>query len=161
MGASTAQALTLSGRTLAALPRVPFNSEALIEQLRNTSANSAVVVTGIGGRAYLAKELRAMKWKITEVRCYERVAEKHSKIAITDALNAADIVSLTSIESMDSLLTLAQHENTSWQAKPLVVNSERAAVAAKAAGFTGDIVTAVPAGDNGQIAAIKTLLSKR
>lgn len=160
MGASTAQALTLSGRTLAAIPEVPFNSEALVEQLRHANANSAVVVTGVGGRAYLGKELRSMNWKVSEVRCYQRIAEEHTKKTISAALNTADILSLTSIESMDALLSLAQHENTSWQTKPLVVNSERAVIAAKEAGFSGDIVTAVPAGDQGQIEAIKALLGQ-
>lgn len=161
MGASTAQALRLTGRTLAAEPEVPFNSEALVKQLRHANANSAVVITGIGGRGYLGKELKSMDWTVTEVRCYKRVAETHSKRSVTDALNAADILSLTSIESMDALLEMSQHDNSNWQTKPVVVNSERAVTAAKAAGFTGDIHTAIPAGDQGQIEAIKKLFMKR
>ena len=160
MGESTAQALTSSGRTLSANPQVPFNSEALVKQLASVNAKSAVVVTGVGGRAYLGKELRSMDWQVTEVRCYQRIAEEHSERSVTEALTAADILSLTSIESMDVLLKLAQHETTDWQTKPLVVNSERAVVAAKKSGFTGDIHIAYPAGDAGQIEAIEKLLDK-
>ena len=161
MGSSTAAALTSSGHQLAAIPEAPFNSEVLVEQLRNANTNSAVVVTGIGGRAYLGNELRSMQWVVTEIRCYERVAETHSEQIIKQSLQAADILSLTSIESMDALLGLAKSENTDWMTKPLVVNSERAAAAAKSAGFTGEIYTAIPAGDDGQIEAIKWFLQKK
>ena len=164
MGASTAQALTASGRTLAAIPEVPFNSEVLVEQLRHANTNSAVIVTGIGGRAYLGKELRSMNWEVTEVRCYKRVAEKHTNSVVAEALNASDILSLTSIESMDVLLALIKQDITckpnNWLSKPLVVNSGRAVLAAKKAGFSGEIYTAVPAGDQGQITAIKKLLNE-
>ena len=161
MGASTADALTLSGRTLAARPQVPFNSEALVKQLRQVNANSAVVITGVGGRTYLGEELRSMNWTVIEVRCYERLPEIHTKQSVSEALNAVNIVSLTSIESMDVLLALAKHEITDWKTKPLVVNSERAAIAAEEAGFNGGIYTAIPAGDHGQIKEIKRILTEQ
>jgi len=40
------------------------------------------------------------------------------------------------------------------------VNSNRAQLAAELAGFTGPIYTAIPAGDIGQIKAIKKYLNK-
>ena len=159
MGASTARALESIGHTLAVEPDVPFNSEALVAQLKQANTDKAVVVTGLGGRAYLGKELRSMNWAVTEIPCYERYFETHTKHAVTDALNTADILSLTSIESMDSLLEQSQHTNDNWQSKPLIVNSGRAKDAAKLAGFTGIIEVAIPAGDQGQIEAIKTVLN--
>lgn len=158
MGASTAQALKNVGHTLAAVPDTPFNSEALINQLKTANASSAVVVTGIGGRAYLAKELRSMHWTVTEIPCYERIPEELDIAKVQNAIAACDILSLTSIESMDVLLDKAQNIKTAWKSKPIIVNSERAVPAARDAGFTGKIVVAVPAGDDGQIVALKTLL---
>lgn len=154
MGASTARALEAHGHTVAVEPDVPFNSEALIEQLKTVSANKAVVVTGVGGRAYLAKELRAMGWQVTEIACYERIPETHTTVDVESALVTADLLSLTSIESMDVLIELAKPLSVAWKHKPLFVNSGRAIDAARQAGFTGDISVAIPAGDMGQIQAI-------
>ena len=108
MGSSTAAALTSSGHRLAVIPEAPFNSEVLVEQLRLAKTSSAAVVTGLG-RAYSGKELHDMKWRVTEVRCYERVVELHDEQTLTDVLNTADILSLTSIESMDTPLKLTKH----------------------------------------------------
>ena len=158
MGASTARALEQTGRTLAVEPEVPFNSEALVAQLKYINANSAVVVTGLGGRAYLGRELRSMHWDVTEVACYERHPERHSEHVISEALNAADIISLTSIESMDALRKQSVNIDPIWKEKPLIVNSERALKAARKANFSGVIEVAVPAGDSGQIEAIERVL---
>ncbi len=158
MGASTAQALEEAGHKLAAMPDTPFNSEALVNQLKTCNARHALVVTGVGGRAYLAKELRLLKWTVTELPCYERLPETFTDEAVTDAVNACDILSLTSIESMDVLINSSEHIDNQWKSKPLIVNSTRAVPAARKAGFTGTIKVAVPAGDDGQIAALKNLL---
>lgn len=158
MGASTAQALEQAGHTLAAVPDTPFNSEALVNQLKTKQASHAVVVTGIGGRAYLARKLRAMNWTVTEIPCYERLPETLNTEAVHKAVKECDILSLTSIESMDVLLDKTQQLNPEWKTKPLIVNSERAIPAAREVGFTGRIEIAVPAGDDGQIAALKILL---
>ncbi len=166
MGSSTARALETSGRQLAAEPDTPFNSEALVAQLVHGNAKSAVVITGVGGRAYLANELKRLNWNVTEVACYERIPVQHTKHTLIDALSQADILSLTSIESMDALIQQTTHvpteelTSTEWKKKPLIVNSERAVVAAETAGFTGKIIVAVPAGDNGQIDALKALIDK-
>lgn len=160
MGASTARTLENTGRTLAVEPEVPFNSEALVEQLKRANANSAVVVTGIGGRAYLGRELRSMNWAVTEVACYERYPEIHSEEALSSAVNTADILSLTSIESMDALCQQSGNMESSWKSKPLIVNSARAIEAARTSGFTGVIKAAVPAGDQGQMTAILDVLNR-
>lgn len=158
MGASTAQALINAGHTLAAVPDTPFNSEALVNQLKTVNASSAVVVTGMGGRAYLAKELRSMNWTVTEIPCYERIPEELDSATVEKAISTCDILSLTSIESMDVLIDKAQGISNDWRTKPIIVNSQRAVPAARDAGFTGEIMVAIPAGDDGQIEALKTLL---
>jgi len=158
MGSSTATALEDAGHKLADKPDTPFNSEALVAQLKTANAHSAVVITGIGGRTYLANELRSMNWTVTEVPCYERIPESHNIEDIKNAINKCDILSLTSIESMDVLIEASKDINNEWKSKPIIVNSERAIAAARQSGFTGSILVAVPAGDDGQIAALKTLL---
>ena len=158
MGSSTATALEEAGHTLAAIPDTPFNSEALVSQLKTVNANSAVVVTGIGGRTYLANELRSMNWAVTEIPCYERIPEDLNTDVVQQALNACDVLSLTSIESMDALIEKTRTLNDEWKSKPLIVNSTRAVPAARDAGFTGDIRVAVPAGDEGQIEALRGML---
>jgi len=158
MGSSTASTLESQGYTLAATPQTPFDSEALIDQLKNANAHSAVVVTGIGGRTYLANELRSMGWTVTSIPCYERLPETWDIKVVERALNQCDILSLTSIESMDVLIDIAKGIDHSWKSKPIIVNSARAVPAARQAGFTGEILVAVPAGDDGQIATLKTLI---
>ena len=119
MGSSTATALEEAGHTLAAIPDTPFNSEALVSQLKTVNANSAVVVTGIGGRTYLANELRSMNWAVTEIPCYERIPEDLNTDVVQQALNACDVLSLTSIESMDALIEKTRTLNDEWKSKPL------------------------------------------
>ena len=131
MGASTARALERTGRTLAVEPDVPFNSEALVAQLKHANAHSAVVVTGLGGRAYLAHELRSMQWAVTEVACYERHPVEHTKQAISEALNAADILSLTSIESMDALLSQCVDIVPDFESNPSILDSSPSATLLK------------------------------
>jgi len=168
MGASTAQALEASGRQVAIQPEVPFNSEALVEQLRHYAITAAAVVTGMGGRAWLGDKLIEMGWTVNRLACYERLAETHKPHIVVGAINASDVLSLTSIESMDALLQLVsqaeQHAlsrplapklDADWQEKPLIVNSERAITAAREAEFTGQIYVAVPAGDEGQFLALQ------
>ncbi len=158
MGASTARVLEQRNFTVAIEPNVPFNSEALIDQLALFAARQAVVVTGVGGRAYLTKELRGMNWDVTEIACYERIPETHSTTDVHHALANADLLSLTSIESMDVLVDLAKPLDLDWQHKPIFVNSQRAITAARTAGFSGYIGVASPAGDIGQINAITAWL---
>ena len=117
-----------------------------------------MVVTGIGGRTYLANELRSMNWAVTEIPCYERIPEDLNTDVVQQALNACDVLSLTSIESMDALIEKTRTLNDEWKSKPLIVNSTRAVPAARDAGFTGDIRVAVPAGDEGQIEALRGML---
>jgi len=157
MGASTSAALKDTGRSVAVEPQVPFNSEALVEQMRIYTASKAIVVTGRGGRAYLGKQLLKLGWSVSVLECYARVPVQHSAADIDAALQQSDVLSLTSIESMDALLAQAKtNKPTNWHNKPIIVNSERARIAALEAGFTGAIYTAVPAGDDGQIEALKT-----
>lgn len=158
MGSSTAAALEDAGHILAAVPETPFNSEALVSQLKTVNARSAVVVTGIGGRTYLANELRSMNWSVTEIPCYERIPEDFEPDAVKQALDACDVLSLTSIESMDVLIEATKGLSIEWKSKPLIVNSTRAVPAARDAGFTGEIKVAVPAGDDGQIEVLRGML---
>jgi len=172
MGASTMQALEASGRSVAIAPEVPFDSEALIAQLREYNIKDAVVVTGVGGRAWLADTLKSMNWSVVRLDCYQRLPVVHAPHTVIGALNASDVLSLTSIESMDALFVsvakakefmqtrpLAPKLDDAWQEKPLIVNSQRAVDAAREAKFTGPILVAVPAGDAGQIQALESWLA--
>jgi len=160
MGASTSAALKKKDIKVAEEPDYPFNSEALVAQLRARNIKTVVVVTGIGGRAYLAAALEALGCEVIRVACYERLPVEHAPSTIENALRAADILSLTSIESMDSLLLQAKSLELKWMDKPMVVNSHRAKTAAESAGFTGPIHVAYPAGDDGQILALQSIKSE-
>ncbi len=66
-----------------------------------------------------------------------------------------DIISITSNESLDNLVTLAGEFLPDLLKIPLVVNSQRAVEQAMGLGFLRIPLVANPPGDKGQIEAIK------
>ena len=157
IGAATATALQTLHQPLALMPQAPFNSEAYLAQLAPLDPARLLLIKGEGGRGLIASQLQAMDWQVSSMDLYRR------ELPDVDATMTAsifrhsppDIISITSNESLDNLVTLAGEFLPALLKIPLVVNSQRAAEQAKESGFLLTPLVANPPGDQGQIDAIR------
>lgn len=157
IGAATGRALQRLDQPLSLIPRAPFNSETYLDQLSTHPPARLLLIKGVGGRDLISSHLRAAAWQITELNLYRRelpVTSMHLIAEIFES-NRLDLISITSNESLDNLVTLASIHLPKLLQLPLVVNSQRAVAKAKQIGFLKPPLVACPPGDEGQIAAIK------
>ena len=157
IGAATASALQILNQPLAMQPLPPFNSEAYLEQIASLPPARLLLIKGEGGRGLIDSQLRAMGWQVSSLDLYRR------ELPIIDALmlkrtfahSPPDIISITSNESLDNLVTLVDEFLPVLLKIPLVVNSQRAVEQAMKLGFQRIPLVANPPGDYGQIEAIR------
>ena len=157
IGAATATALQTLQQPLAMQPLPPFSSEAYLAQLAPLLPARLLLIKGEGGRGLIASQLQTMGWQVSSMDLYRR------ELPDTDALMSAsifshsppDIISITSNESLDNLVTLAGEFLPELLKIPLIVNSQRAVEQAMALGFLVTPLVATTPGDQGQIDAIR------
>lgn len=163
IGKATASALHEAGQGLALSPMAPFNSEALLQQLQTREPGRLCLIKGLGGRGLLTPALQSRGWQVRQLDVYRRELPRIESRDIEQLLRcpAPDIISITSNEILHNLVTLAAEHLPTLIGLPLVVNSERAATAARELGFHGPTFIAEAAGDQGQLACIRQWLQTR
>lgn|GEM_PF-631642 len=175
IGAATAEALALGSRSVALVPRPPYDTEALLGQLddlpsghglRVALAQGVTIVTGEGGRPLLGEQLRRRGLSVRRLELYRRrVARTADDVVDTALTPMPEVISCTSDASLDALLEIVEAgpdgavRRGRLLALPLVVNGDRCAAHARREGFIGPVLIARPAGDGGQLAALMRWLS--
>lgn len=162
IGAATALALQSLNQPLAIQPQAPFNSEAYLAQLAPLTPARLLLIKGEGGRGLITGQLQALGWHVSNMDLYRRELPDIDATMTARILlqTPPDIISITSNESLDNLVTLAGENLPVLLDTPLVVNSQRAVEQAMGLGFRKPPLVASPPGDRGQIDAIRHWFEK-
>jgi uroporphyrinogen-III synthase len=157
IGSATARELEEHGQTLALQPVAPFNSESYLLQMNQVQPERLLIVKGEGGRTMISEKLQERGWEVSHADVYRRrlPVVEHAKIARLFSKPVPDIVSVTSNEALENLVTLAGEYRPALLRLPLVLNSERAAALARQLGFASDTLVANPPGDDGQLQTLR------
>lgn len=157
VGATTAKSLMnygVSVQDLAASEQGSMTSEDLLRasQLQQVKHEKILIMRGCGGRGHLADELRARGAQVDYCELYRRVlpetAQAQWHALLTDKAvwhQQKNIIAVHSGESLENLISLKANVELTvhWELiklTPVLVPSERIAIAAKQAGFDHCIV---------------------
>lgn len=156
IGSATGQALQGYGQTLATLPDSPYDSESFLAQIGTCTPGSLLLVKGCGGRGVLAPGLRTLGWRVDSANVYRRRLPDipEARVARIFEQQPPDLISITSNECLQNLMTLCANHLPRIRPLPLVVNSGRAAELARDLGFEQPPLIATPPGDQGQLQCI-------
>ncbi|MGQ7846665.1 uroporphyrinogen-III synthase [Granulosicoccus sp. 3-233] len=162
IGAATGAALQRLGQPLAFLPDSPYNSESFLAQISTCRAGRLLLVKGCAGRGLLGPGLQKLGWQVASAEVYRRRLPRIPAAQVTRIVERQppDLISITSNETLENLVTLAAAHLPRLQALPLVVNSARAAELAQELGFRQAAMIAVPPGDQGQLDCIRRWLHR-
>lgn len=161
VGAATAQALHAAGIREVLAPTDRFDSAALLELLAAEAVcdRTVLLFRGEGGRDELAAALTARGARLVHIVCYRRIlpaapdAAAHARLARGEV----DIITVTSVDGLRNLLTLAgDAARAILPGTPLVTVSERQAQAARELGFHAAIHVAERADDAAIVDALRS-----
>jgi uroporphyrinogen-III synthase len=162
IGKATAAALAACEVRVDAMPSGNATSETLLAHpaFSNINQQSVLIVKGVGGRELLHDALTQRGAQVTTLEVYKRVPPPVDAARV-QALeqrwrdDGVDIVTLTSVETLDNLLlTLSESGRDLLKATPFVAVSERIADAARGKGLIGACVLSRGADDDALIGAI-------
>ena len=160
IGSRTAQALESSGLSLSIQPE-GHDSEALLAQPQmqqeRISGSKIVIFKGEGGRELLGDTLRSRGAEVFYADMYRR-ALPASATRLNEYLQDTDAITISSNEGLQNLYDLAS-DKQGFSCHNLVVPGERAAVLAKALGFS-NIIVAKNATDEAIVDALEYALQK-
>jgi uroporphyrinogen-III synthase len=168
IGRATAAAMRAAERPPQIVPEADFSSEALLAhpELLNGQTRRVVIVRGEGGRELLQETLSARGIEVHSCDVYRRVLPQVGPDAVK-ALeqfwlqDGVDAVTVTSIETLQNLLTLLPDQpRTSLCSTPLVVASERIAQAAREMHLSGPMINASGADDASMVRALASWHSR-
>ncbi|CAA0102374.1 Uroporphyrinogen-III synthase [Zhongshania aliphaticivorans] len=154
IGAATAAALadrdvTVHQRALA------MNSESLLScsGLQNVAKSKILIVRGVGGREYLAEELKKRGALVDYVECYQRCKPSIDGEQLREVVSArrVNMVALNSGETLSYFTELMGEEAFSY---PILVPGARVEELARAQGYCS-IVQAENAGTEASITALE------
>ncbi|MFK8078284.1 MAG: uroporphyrinogen-III synthase [Granulosicoccus sp.] len=153
IGSATASSLAELNQAIEFDPEPPFNSESFLQQLSSKPPQKILIVKGAGGRDLIASALKSKGWEVDTVDVYRRSLPVLSAEDISSAFRkpSPQIISITSNETLENLVTLVKDHWKLVRDLPLVVNSQRCQDLANAMGFTQQALVASSAGDIGQI----------
>ena len=160
IGPATARQLAILGQPVNVNPNPPYNSEALLElaELKKDQLNKVSIITGQGGRSFLAEKLANRTYQLEIISVYKR-RKPHVTQNTLDAIflkSGVDIVTITSNEALQNLVEFGGNAHRKQLLSlPLVVNSQRGARLAKDLCFQSHVLVAEEAGNSGQLAALK------
>ena len=160
IGSATAASLEGLGQALAILPDSPYDSESFLHQIGARTPGRMLLVKGCGGRGLLGPGLQKLGWQVGSAEVYRRRLPDISAEQVTQLLQQQmpDLISITSNESLQNMVTLTAEHLHRLRELPLVVNSTRAADLARELGFSQPALIAIPPGDQGQLACIRQWL---
>jgi len=140
VGRATAAALAAAGRIPDLVPTERFDSESLLAlpALRELRGARVLIVRGTGGRAVLGDALIERGAELAYAEVYRRTLPKIDPTPLVARWRQnVQLATATSGEVLDNLLTLVGPNGRKLLlATPLVVVSERTAVAARRMGFS-------------------------
>lgn len=162
IGKATAAALKDAGIPANVVPAAGFNSEALLAhpQLNLAAQSRVLIVRGRGGRELLQESFSSLGCLVETLDVYERVApaideQRRGELEAIWATHGIDVVTATSVETLDNLLAMLSEQGRALLATtPLVVASRRIMQAALERGLRGDIIVAGGADDDSVIGAV-------
>ncbi len=157
VGRASADALAARGLEPSIEPVGGQDSHGLLAapQLAEAHVRGArvLIVRGEGGRPALAEGLMARGGGVDYAEVYRRCRPQGLDPAVAAA---SDIATATSVEGLTNLLALVDEPTRErLRQRPLAVNSDRAAAAARDLGFVGTVEVASEPGDAGLLAAIR------
>lgn len=140
IGAATAKALRNVGINVDALPSSSFTSETLLAlpEMQAIADKHCVIVRGLGGREYLAEQLKQRGATVDYLQVYRRrMPETNPEpLLVRLANHAVDAVTITSGEALDNLLQMMPPKAIAvLQSLPLLVVSTRLRQRAECLGF--------------------------
>lgn len=150
IGPATASALAAAGAAAAATPLAGASSEALLDlpELAQVAGQRILIVTGEEGFDLLERGLRARGASVERAEVYRRVALPYPPEAVVSALRKADVILVTSGQSLDHLLRLTPEDSRKLLLrKRLVVPSTRMLEKARELGFVQTPRVAEPVSD--------------
>ncbi|MEW8606191.1 MAG: uroporphyrinogen-III synthase [Candidatus Thiodiazotropha sp.] len=139
VGEATAAALRHQGYSIDLIPQDRYDSEGLLmlPQLQRMRGKRVLIVRGEGGRRLLGDSLRARGAEVGYAEVYRRLAPEVDPAPLLARWGEeVDLVSVTSVEVMQNLITLLGERGWPLLCRtPLVVISERMAEEAEKRGF--------------------------
>ena len=161
IGPVTAKELMSFGAKDVLIPKVRFDSEALLEmpEMQNVNGIKFMIFRGIGGREILAETLQKRGAHVTFAECYRRKNPQNNCDVLLNLWNDKKLhaIVVTSTEAMGYLLNLA--ENDCWlKNTPIFVNHERVAIKPLSLGLQMNI--AKTGGDESMFELLRTTLSQ-
>jgi uroporphyrinogen-III synthase len=165
IGNATAAALAEHDVRVDAVPKGNATSESLLAHpaFANVAAQSALLVKGLGGRELLQDELTQRGARVSLLEVYRRAQPQTDAVGVAqlelrwrpDNADGIDIVTLTSIDTLDNLLVMLSDAGRALLiSTPFVTPSQRIADAARAKQLRGQCVLSRGADDVALIGAI-------
>jgi uroporphyrinogen-III synthase len=161
IGKATAAALAENDIRVDAMPLGHTTSETLLAHpaLANVQTQSVLIVKGVGGRELLQDELLQRGARVATVEAYRRAQPSTDAARVAQVEQAwgegIDIVTLTSVETLDNLLAMLTDAGRALlKTTPFVTPSQRIATAAREKGLQGQCVLSRSADDDALVGAI-------
>jgi uroporphyrinogen-III synthase len=162
IGNATAQAIASANRPIAIVAPAPHTSESLLAmpELMDVSGKRVLIVRGAGGRDVLRTTLTERGAVVDYLEVYRRVpvnasADEVSALEDRWQNGGVDVVTLTSVEILDSLFSLlTDRGRVLLQQTPFVAVSERIATSARAKALAGPCILTRAADDESIVGAI-------
>jgi uroporphyrinogen-III synthase len=136
-----------------------MNSEALLAlpALQHVAGDKVLIVRGVGGREYLAEQLRARGARVSYAECYRRQLPQRPAGELAELLQrqAYQLVCVHSGESLSNLLALLDKDISVLQQSSLLVPGQRVAELARQQGLKKIVVA-----DNASSAAMLAALQQ-
>jgi len=162
IGRATAAALAAAKLAADIVPEAGFTSEALLAhpQLQLASGARVLIVRGAGGRELLKETFVAQGMSVESFEVYRRVRpqvqpERVAEIEARWSDEGIDVVTLTSIETLENLEAMLTERGRQLLSRTaLVVPSRRIVAAAVGAGLRGEAIVAAGADDASMIGAL-------
>ena len=155
IGGATAKSMIDRGLD-SVIPTVAMNSEALLQllDLQRMAEKKVLIVRGVGGREYLAEQLKQYGARVDYLECYQRrIPDKPSgELAKIIKEHNIEAICINSGESLENLCELASSD--AIKQLTLIVPGERVANLAKEKGFT-QLEIAENASDAAVLASLK------
>lgn len=162
-GAKTQAALRAHGATQVHAPSPHFNSEALLALpgLQQLAQQKILLVCGENSRPLLATTLQQRGAQVEHASVYRRVCPDHAaRLNAQFKHHAPDVITITSLEALDNLITLAAQQRLTIQHVPLVTPSGRMVKRASELGFH-TCIAAANASDEALLTALLTWYQRR
>ena len=166
VGAGTEQALREQGITQVLAPTEQFDSEALLDLLPATAVagKKILLVRGSAGREWLSEQLLRHGALLSHAECYQRVLPRQPDPVALARLREGqfDIVTITSVEGLHNLYTLAGQAGQALLLNmPIVAVSERQVHACRELGHHGPVQIAARATDAAIVDALRAWRAAR